>query len=75
MHVVQSTVILNAPHSEARITLLVSGENEYLTEIIHELCLRAVQYAVEPLQPGPLHEDLQAAKENPISASRFSSTE
>jgi len=26
MHVVQSTVILNAPHSEARIMLLVSGE-------------------------------------------------
>ena len=73
MHVVQSTVILNAPQNDASIALLVSGENERLTEIIHEMCLRAVQYAVEPLQQG-LHENLQAPEANPISASRFAST-
>ena len=73
MHVVQSTLILNAPQNDASITLLVSGEIEHLTEIIHDMCLRAVQYAVEPLQQG-VHEDLQASEANPISASRFTST-
>lgn len=56
MHVVHSTVILSAPQNESTITLLVSGENERLTEIIHEMCLRAVQHAVEPLQQG-VHEN------------------
>lgn len=54
MHIIQSTTILSAPQNESSITLLVSGENEHLTEIIHEMCLRAVRYAVEPLQePEP----------------------
>ena len=59
MHVVQSTLILKAPQNDASITLLVSGENAHMTKIIHEMCLRAVQYAVEPLQPDQ-HEDLPA---------------
>jgi hypothetical protein len=57
MHVLKSTVTLSAPQNESSITLLVSGENERLTGIIHEMCLRAVQYAIEPLRPD-LHEDL-----------------
>lgn len=73
MHVVQSTVILNTPQNDYSITLLVSGKNEHLTGIIHEMCLRAVQYAVEPLQQG-LHDDRQAPEANPISVSRFTST-
>jgi len=73
MRVIQSTVTLSAPQNESSITLLVSGENERLTEIIHEMCRRAVQYAVEPLQQG-LHEDLQAPETTPTSASRFIST-
>lgn len=56
MHVVQSTVTLSAPQNQSSITLLVSGENENLTEIIHEMCRRAVQYAIEPLQ-SELHGD------------------
>ena len=73
MHVVQSTITLGALQNESSITLLVSGENERLTEIIHERCRRAVQYALEPLQQG-LSEDLQAAGATPISAPRFTST-
>lgn len=54
MHIIQSTTLLNAPQNESSITLLVRGENEHLTEMIHEMCLRAVRYAVEPLQePEP----------------------
>jgi hypothetical protein len=68
MHVVQSTVTLSAPQNESNITLLVSGENERLTEIIQEMCRRAVQYAIEPLQQV-LHEDLQTPEAIPIAAS------
>ena len=74
MHVVQSSVTLSAPQNESTITLLVSGENKRQTEIIHEMCRRAVQYAIEPLQQG-LQEELQAPEATPTSTSRFPSTE
>lgn len=50
MHVAQSSLTLMAPQNESTITLMVSGENERMTEIIHEMCRVAVAHAVQPLQ-------------------------
>ena len=47
MRVVQSAnATLSVPLNESSTTLLVSGENERLTEIIRAVCRRAVQYAI-----------------------------
>jgi hypothetical protein len=50
MHVAQSSLTLVAPRNQSTITLMVTGENEQMTEIIHELCHMAVKHAVQPLQ-------------------------
>jgi hypothetical protein len=50
MHLAQSSLVLKAPHNESSITLMVSGENERMTEIIHAMCREAVVHAVQPLQ-------------------------
>jgi hypothetical protein len=51
MHVAQSSLTLAAPQNESTITLMVTGENARMTEIIHEMCRAAVARAVQPLQP------------------------
>lgn len=50
MHVAQSSLTLVAPQNQSTITLMVTGENERMTEIIHEMCRAAIVHAVQPLQ-------------------------
>ena len=50
MHIAHSSLTLVAPQNQSTITLMVSGENERMTEIIHEMCRMAVEHAVQPLQ-------------------------
>ncbi len=50
MHIAQSSMMLLAPRNPSTITVMVTGENEHMTEIIHEMCRMAVERAIQPLQ-------------------------
>ena len=65
MHVTQSSLTLVAPQNESTITLIVSGENERMTEIIHDMCQRAVSHAVEPLDEPAVLKFLHARAAQP----------
>ena len=58
MHIAQSSLMLAAPQNESTITLLVAGENEHMTEIIHDMCRLALEHAVQPLQQAPASDPL-----------------
>lgn len=56
MHIAQSSLTLLAPRNPSTITVMVTGENEHMTEIIHDICRMAVKHAVEPLQQAGADE-------------------
>lgn len=43
-------MLLSAPRNECTISLAISGENEVLTRIIHDMCRMAINHAIEPLR-------------------------